>query len=41
LANYNFIKEWAYAGFAIVFISASITHGVVQGAGAAINLIVC
>lgn len=33
----NRVKEWAYAGFAIVFISASISHGVVQGAGAAVS----
>jgi hypothetical protein len=33
----NRVKEWAYAGFAIVFISASIAHGVVQGAGAAVS----
>lgn len=25
------IKEWAYAGFTIVFISAMIAHGVVEG----------
>src|ERR1700740_2322224 len=25
------IKEWAYAGFGIVYISAAIAHGVVEG----------
>ena len=36
----NRIKEWAYAGFAILFISAAIAHIVVQGASAAIAPII-
>ena len=34
------IKEWAYAGFAIAFISASVAHIVVDGAAAAISPLV-
>jgi hypothetical protein len=33
----NRIKEWAYAGFTIAFISASIAHTVVEGLSAAIS----
>ena len=33
----NRIKEWSYAGFATVFISATITHLVVDGATEAIS----
>ncbi|MGG9963189.1 DoxX family protein [Ferruginibacter sp. SUN106] len=33
----NRIKEWSYAGFAIVFISATIAHLVVDGASEAIS----
>jgi hypothetical protein len=36
----NRIKEWAYAGFAIVFTSAIIAHSVVEGASAAISPLV-
>lgn len=34
------IKEWAYTGFAIVFISAAIAHGVVEGPAAIISPLV-
>lgn len=30
------IKEWAYVGFGITFISAALAHGVVEGPGKAI-----
>ncbi|WP_316756528.1 DoxX family protein [Pedobacter aquatilis] len=33
----NRIKEWAYAGFAIVFISATIAHVVIDGMAQAIS----
>lgn len=33
----NRFKEWAYAGFGIVFISAAIAHGKVEGIGAAVS----
>lgn len=33
----NRIKEWTYAGFAIVFTSAIIAHSVVEGVSAAIS----
>lgn len=33
------LKEWAYAGFGIVFISAFIAHGVVDGIGKAMPAI--
>ena len=33
----NRIKEWSYAGFAIVFISATIAHLVVDGAAETIS----
>jgi len=36
----NRIKEWAYAGFAIVFTSAIIAHSVVESASAAISPLV-
>ncbi|MCH5600448.1 DoxX family protein [Niabella ginsengisoli] len=28
----HWIKDWAYAGFAFVFISAAVSHGVIDGA---------
>ncbi len=34
------IKEWAYAGFAITFISATTTHIAVEGVSAAISPLV-
>jgi hypothetical protein len=33
----NRIKEWAYAGFAIAFISATTAHISVEGASAAVS----
>ncbi|MCD6066950.1 MAG: hypothetical protein K0S33_1776 [Bacteroidetes bacterium] len=33
-------KEWAYAGFGIVFISAAIAHGVVEGPANAVSPLV-
>lgn len=34
------VKEWAYAGFTIVYISAGIAHGVVEGAAAAMSPVI-
>ncbi|WP_346236331.1 DoxX family protein [Niabella insulamsoli] len=29
----HWIKDWAYAGFAFTFISAAVSHGVIDGVG--------
>lgn len=38
LPVYSWIKEWAYAGFTIVFISAMLAHGVSGDPGIAVTM---